>query len=69
MKQLEDILMKGTRQERIKVAGLFRQGYQMINNKYGSMVDYAWKNQDSEMCNNEIIRRDKLLYRYVRMYK
>ena len=70
--ELEKLLQQGTFKERLEVARIFRTGYQAITNKYGSMVDYGKAVFDgaltADSMNEEIIRRDKVLYRFVRRY-
>jgi len=68
MKQLEDIMNKGSREEKMRISMVFRAGYIAISDKYGNMLEYAHRNNNMEDCNNEILRRDMLLYRYVRLY-
>ena len=67
-KTIEDLLLKGTREEILRVHRTAIQGYQAIDKKYGSMLDYAKNHPDMEQCNNEMVRRDKLLYKFTKRY-
>lgn len=55
---------------RLIACRLVRQGYVMIQEKYGLILDWMKRQPEmtSEVANNEISRRDYLLYRYVRLY-
>ena len=67
-KKLEEIMKQGSREDRMRISMVFRAGYTAISDKYGSMTEYAHRSKDMESCNNEILRRDTLLYRFVRLY-
>jgi len=68
MKRLEEIMEHGSREEKMNVSMGIRKAYQMITDKYGTMLDYARTHPTMDEMNNEIVRRDTLMYRYVRMY-
>jgi len=67
-KKLDEIIEQGSMEDRKRISMVFRAGYTAISDKYGSMTKYAHRNNNMNDCNNEILRRDMLLYRYVRLY-
>lgn len=57
-------------ERRLVVCRLVRQGYVKIQEKYGNIMEFIRNhpNITANKANDEISRRDYLLYRYVRMY-
>ena len=70
MKTIEDMLGNNETsiKDRFELARVFRAGYEAITNKYGTMLDYGFNHPNAEEMNKEIIRRDQLLFRFVKYH-